>query len=75
MRKLNSSDAARAASIIDGVEAAANLGEIRNLKKLQGSPGFFRIRVGQHRLGLVTDKDEVTLVRYLHRKDFYRYFP
>jgi mRNA interferase RelE/StbE len=35
------------------LEAAKTLREMRQLKKLQGRSGFFRIRVGDYRLGLV----------------------
>jgi mRNA-degrading endonuclease RelE of RelBE toxin-antitoxin system len=31
--------------------------------------------LGDYRLGLVIEDDIVTLVRILHRKDIYRYFP
>ncbi len=57
------------------LEAAKTLREMRQLKKLQGRSGFFRIRVGDYRLGLVVLAREVTLVRCLDRREFYRHFP
>jgi|GEM_PF-4450065 len=36
--------------------------------------GFFRIRVGRYRLGLAVVGGQVTLVRCLDRKEFYRRF-
>jgi mRNA interferase RelE/StbE len=60
---------------IRGIERAANLRELNQLKKLQGHSDFFRIRVGDYRLGLAVVSGETTLVRCLHRKEFYRHFP
>jgi len=56
------------------VEKAASLRELSQLKKLQGRSGFFEIRVGDYRLGLAVVSGETTLVRCLHRKEFYRHF-
>ena len=61
--------------VIIQVESASNLGKIANLKKISGADNFFRIRVGDYRIGLVVDKDLVEFVRFLPRKDLYRFFP
>ena len=63
------------AKIIRELQMAQKLGEIRNLKKLQGTKNFFRIRIGDYRLGLTAEGTEVHLIRLLHRKEIYRYFP
>ncbi|MEW5988863.1 MAG: type II toxin-antitoxin system RelE/ParE family toxin [Chloroflexota bacterium] len=65
----------RVREIIEQVEQANVLGELSNVKKLEGSDLYFRIRVGDYRLGLLIEGDTVTFVRFLHRKDVYRYFP
>lgn len=57
------------------VEAAETLDELPNLTKLSGASGFYRIRVGDHRIGIAVEDDEVEFVRCLHRRDIYRYFP
>jgi mRNA interferase RelE/StbE len=57
------------------VEAAPDLRSVANLKKLSGGGAYYRIRVGDHRIGLLVDDDVVTFVRVLPRKDIYRYFP
>ncbi|NPA92437.1 MAG: type II toxin-antitoxin system RelE/ParE family toxin, partial [Chloroflexi bacterium] len=36
---------------------------------------FYRIRLGDYRLGLEIEGDTVVFVRFLHRRDIYRYFP
>ena len=60
---------------IERVEAAETLHEVPNLAKMSGSSGFYRIRVGDYRIGLVVEGEEVEFVRCLHRRDVYRYFP
>ena len=45
------------------------------LKKLRGERNYFRIRIGDYRLGLKIEGQLVTLVRIINRKEIYRYFP
>jgi mRNA interferase RelE/StbE len=60
---------------IEDVEAAAQLSDLANVKKMSGGGSYYRIRVGNYRLGLVLEGEDVEFVRILHRKDIYRYFP
>lgn len=54
---------------------AKSLAEIKNVKKLQGYDSFYRIRIGDYRVGLEALDDELVFARCLHRKDIYKYFP
>ncbi len=65
----------RVRQLIEQVEGAQTLQEVPNLKKLHGHPTYYRIRVGDYRVGVTVEGDEVTFVRVLHRKDIYRQFP
>ena len=65
----------RISEAITDVENAQSLQDIANLKKLKGKNGYYRLRVGDHRIGLVAVDDEVTFVRCLNRREIYRYFP
>ena len=65
----------RVKEIIEQVETAETPSDITNLKKLRGSERYYRIRTGDYRIGLVLEGDTVVFVRFLHRKDIYRYFP
>jgi mRNA interferase RelE/StbE len=56
----------RVREAIEHVEAAETLRE---------ASGFYRIRVGDYRIGIAVEGDEVEFVRCLHRRDIYRYFP
>jgi len=60
---------------IEAVESAQTLDEIINVKKLKGEDGYFRIRIGDYRIGLFIQEDTLLFVRILHCREFYRYFP
>lgn len=61
--------------VIEAAEQARSLQEIENIRKLKGSDRYYRVRIGDYRIGLSVEKDTITFVRFLHRKDVYRYFP
>lgn len=66
---------ARVAELIQTIEQAANLSAIPNLKKLRAAGAYYRVRIGDYRVGLAVRGAVVTFVRCLHRKEVYRYFP
>ena len=66
---------ARIKETIEHVEKSQNLQNIANLKKLKGGSNYYRIRVGEYRIGLTIENDTATFVRCLNRKEIYRYFP
>ena len=57
------------------VESARHLHEVPHVKKLSGGGPYFRIRIGDYRIGLRVEGDTATFVRVLARRDIYRYFP
>ena len=61
-------------AIVQAEEATA-LHEIHGIKKLRGGTQYYRIRIGEYRIGLLLREDTVVFVRCLHRKDIYRYLP
>ncbi len=61
--------------VIEAVKKASKPQEIPGLTKLRGYESFYRIRVGDYRMGIEIINDRVIFVRFLHRKDIYRYFP
>jgi mRNA interferase RelE/StbE len=60
---------------ITQAEEAPSLSQVENLKKLKGGEQYYRIRVGDYRIGLVYREDCLIFVRCLHRRDIYRYIP
>jgi len=62
-------------AVILEIEDTDNLEEVSNVKKLKAEGDYYRIRVGDYRIGIILDEDVVVFVRVLHRKEVYRYFP
>ena len=60
---------------IESVEKTQDFQHASSLKKLKGGDHYYRIKVGEYRIGLYIESDIVVFVRCLHRKDIYRYFP
>ena len=52
-----------------------SLFDTKKIKKIVGYPGYYRIKIGDYRLGLKLTGDTLELIRFLHRKDIYRRFP
>jgi mRNA interferase RelE/StbE len=65
----------RVQQVIEGVREAATIDAVAGMKKMQGYDTFFRLRLGDYRVGMEVVDDQVIFVRFLHRKDIYRYFP
>ncbi|WP_153631654.1 type II toxin-antitoxin system RelE/ParE family toxin [Prolixibacter sp. SD074] len=57
------------------IQSAQKLTEIKNLKKLKGHKNFFRIRVGDYRIGIAVQDKKVILAAFDHHSDIYKYFP
>jgi mRNA interferase RelE/StbE len=65
----------RVRQIIAETKVAVWITELRDLKKLQGHDTFYRIRLGDYRIGVEVIAGEIIFVRFLHRREIYRYFP
>ena len=65
----------RVQEAVEEVEASEDLRGIGNLKKMSGTTSFYRIRIGDYRIGLAVEGDTVEFVRCLARRDLYRFFP
>ncbi|MGM0622157.1 MAG: type II toxin-antitoxin system RelE family toxin [Bacteroidota bacterium] len=61
--------------IIESVETAGSIGEIKNVKKLVGFRNYYRIRQGNYRIGIRVENDTVIFSAFDHRSDIYKYFP
>lgn len=63
------------AEIIEAMEKTNLLTQLPDCKKLTGYKTAYRIRMGQYRVGFYYEHKTIELVRILHRKEIYRYFP
>ena len=66
----------RLEAVITEAEEAKVLREIPNIKKMQGFDSFYRIRIGDYRVGIeVEEKDQIRFIVISHRKNIYDDFP
>jgi mRNA interferase RelE/StbE len=62
--------------IIVNLEKANSLSELINVKKLSGFKNYYRIRIGEYRLGFEKiDEKTLRFILIAHRKDIYKLFP
>ncbi len=62
-------------AIFSDMKTAESISDLRNIKKLQGFKIFYRIRIGDYRLGFAFEDETIVLLHFLHRKEIYRFFP
>lgn len=66
----------RLRTLISMLDNADTIHGIPHIKKIEGYESYCRIKIGDYRLGMeAISNREVLLIRFLHRKDIYRYFP
>jgi mRNA interferase RelE/StbE len=66
----------RLRTFISMIENVETIHEMPHIKKIEGYESYHRIKIGDYRLGMeAISNKEVLLIRFLHRKDIYRYFP
>ncbi len=61
--------------VFETVPNASSLAELKQVKKLRRTDNYYRIRLGDYRIGFRLDGTTVVFMRVLHRKDIYCYFP
>ena len=66
----------RIEKLIVSLENVSNLSQITNVKKMTGYQRYYRIRLGDYRLGVELIKsDAIRFIVVAHRKDIYNVFP
>ncbi len=60
---------------VESVQQAEKLQDIPNLIKMQGGGDYYRLRVGEYRLGIGLADNVVVFVRCLNRKEIYKKLP
>lgn len=65
----------RVATAIKRAEEAKSLRKVENITKLRGSDRYYRIKIGDYRIGLKLKDNMLIFIRFLHRRDIYKYFP
>ncbi|HEV2830611.1 MAG TPA: type II toxin-antitoxin system RelE/ParE family toxin [Hanamia sp.] len=60
---------------IEEMEQTTKLTDLRNIKRMIANGNYYRMRIGNYRLGFKVESNTITLLRFMHRKDIYKYFP
>ena len=61
--------------LIEDIKKARTIEDISNIIKLKGYKNYYRIRLGDYRIGTIVTNKNIIMIRILHRKEIYRYFP
>ncbi|WP_421078229.1 type II toxin-antitoxin system RelE/ParE family toxin [Methanothermococcus sp. Ax23] len=61
--------------VFEEIPNKANISDIPNIKRLKGHTGYYRIRVGDYRIGFKYNNGKIVFYRILHRKYIYKKFP
>lgn len=64
-----------AKAVLESLECAKDIREIPDVKKLEGYKTYYRIRIGDYRVGMELVKPEIILLTILHRSSIYKKFP
>ena len=46
-----------------------------NIEQMTGHKNYYKVRFGDFRVGLLKERDTIEVLRVLHRKEIYKYFP
>lgn len=57
------------------IDAARDISEIQNCIKLKGFKNYYRIKLGDYRIGLHFENNLITVEKFAHRKDIYKRYP
>ena len=60
---------------IEEFDRTDEIRKVNGVKRMSCPGNLFRLSIGDYRVGIVVEGDEVEFVRFLHRRDIYRYFP
>ena len=62
-------------NLIEQMEGARSIRELSNVKKMKGFSNYYRVRIGDYRVGCLVEKNTIELMRLAHRKEIYAIFP
>ena len=63
------------AAVITEAKSASSIFAMKNVKKMEGGDDYYRVRIGNYRIGIKLQGKTLIFLRCLHRKEIYRYFP
>ncbi len=61
--------------VFEKIPLIKSIEEIGIAEKLTGYDEFYKIRVGEYRIGISKSESGIQFIRVLNRKEIYKYFP
>ncbi|ATG89582.1 type II toxin-antitoxin system RelE family toxin [Methylomonas koyamae] len=61
--------------VFEDLIKANSVFELGKVEKMQGYDGFYKVRFGDYRVGLIIKDDLVAVATVMHRKEIYKFFP
>ncbi|WP_291323182.1 type II toxin-antitoxin system RelE/ParE family toxin [Desulfonatronospira sp.] len=71
----NASLKKRLVDILEKLQQIDSPQDMKSIRKIQGYSEYYRIRIGDYRLGIKITRNCIEVLRFLHRKDIYKNFP
>ncbi len=65
----------RLLGLLEIMKQASSILDLKDARKIKGYEDYYRIRIGDYRLGIKQTHQGLEVLRFLHRKDIYREFP
>ncbi len=61
--------------VFDELVSTTSIYEMGRVEKMKGYDGFYKVRFGNYRLGLVIENEMITVKTVMHRREIYKFFP
>lgn len=61
-----------AKAVLESLQSAKDIREIPDVKKLEGYKIYYRIRIGDYRIGMKLIKPQIIMITILHRSRIYK---
>lgn len=60
---------------IEEMKPVQNITQLKNVRKMSGDHALYRLKIKNYRLGFECIGNDITLLRFMHRRDIYKWFP
>ncbi|WP_292436336.1 type II toxin-antitoxin system RelE/ParE family toxin [Methylobacter sp.] len=61
--------------VFDELVSASSIYEMGKVEKMKGYDGFYKVRFGNYRLGLMLKNETIAVKTVMHRREIYKFFP
>ncbi len=75
LRRIRDADLRRRVErVIEEIEGASAITEVSGVRRIASRGRYYRIRVGDYRVGIEVEGGTVIFIRLGHRREIYRFF-